>query len=55
MNIRKLIIRLICFTTIAAVGREPYVRIEENSIGQIPGNPSFVPFGVNIHVFPVKQ
>jgi hypothetical protein len=55
MNIRKLIIRLICFTTIVVVGREPDVRIEEQPDDQIPTNPSFAPFSVNIFVFPVKQ
>ena len=55
MNTRKLIIRLISFTTIVAVGREPGVRIEEQPVDQIPTNPSFAPFSVNIYEFPVKK
>ncbi len=42
-------------TATVVVGQEPEVRIEEQPIDQIPTNPSFAPFSVNIYVFPIKQ
>lgn len=41
-------------TATVVVGQEPGVRIEEQSIDQIPVNPIFAPFSVNIYEFPAK-
>jgi hypothetical protein len=36
------------------IGEEPGVRIEEIAIDQIPVNPTFPPFSVNLYEFPAK-
>jgi alpha-N-arabinofuranosidase len=36
------------------VGQEPGVKIEQLSVDQVPTNPTFAPFSVNIYEFPVK-
>ncbi len=41
-------------TATVAVGQEPGVKIEEQSLDAVPANPTFAPFSVNIYEFPVK-
>ncbi len=41
-------------TATVTVGQDPGVVIEEQPIHQIPANPTFAPFSVNIYEFPVK-
>jgi alpha-N-arabinofuranosidase len=41
-------------TATVAVGQEPGVKIEEQTLDAIPVNPTFAPFSVNIYEFPVK-
>ena len=41
-------------TATAVVGQEPGVRIEEQSVNQVPTNSTFAPFSVNIYPFPVQ-
>jgi hypothetical protein len=36
------------------VGQDPGVKIEEQPVDQVPSNPTFAPFSVNIYEFPVK-
>jgi alpha-N-arabinofuranosidase len=36
------------------VGQEPGVRIEEQSLGALPKNPTFAPFSVSIYEFPAR-
>jgi hypothetical protein len=42
-------------TAAVVVGQEPGVKIEEQPVDQVPANPTFAPFSVNIYEFPVKQ
>jgi alpha-L-arabinofuranosidase len=41
-------------TATVAVGQEPGVRIEEQPLDGLPGNPTFPPFSVNIYELPVR-
>jgi alpha-N-arabinofuranosidase len=41
-------------TANVVVGQEPGVKIEEQPVDQVPTNPTFAPFSVNIYEFPVK-
>ena len=41
-------------TATVVVGQEPGVKIEEQPVDQVPANPTFAPFSVNIYQFPVK-
>jgi alpha-N-arabinofuranosidase len=41
-------------TATVVVGQEPGVKIEEQPVDQVPTNPTFAPFSVNIYEFPVR-
>jgi alpha-N-arabinofuranosidase len=41
-------------TATVVVGQEPEVEIEEQPVDQVPTNPTFAPFSVNIYEFPVE-
>jgi alpha-N-arabinofuranosidase len=41
-------------TATVVVGQEPSVKIEEQLVDQVPSNPTFAPFSVNIYEYPVK-
>ncbi len=41
-------------TATVVVGQEPGVKIEEQPVDQVPTNPTFAPFSVNIYELPVK-
>ena len=41
-------------TATVVVGQEPGIKIEEQTIDQVPANPTFAPFSVNIYEFLIK-
>lgn len=42
-------------TTMVVVGQEPGIKIEEQSLGELPTNPKFAPLSVNIYEFTVNR